>query len=66
MKLRAHLTQTGTSVAEFSRKIGVSKMAVQHWVSGNRIPRPEIMKRITEATNGAVQPNDFFDMGVSR
>jgi transcriptional regulator with XRE-family HTH domain len=60
MKLDEHLASTAVSHSEFAAKIGVSKKAVDHWIAGRRLPRPEQMRRIIEATNGAVGPGDFY------
>lgn len=31
--------------------------------SGERVPHPKIMSDIYSATNGAVEPNDFYELG---
>ena len=40
----------------------VGATGVRKWRTRVRIPRPEQMKRIHDATNGEVQPNDFYDI----
>ena len=47
--------------AEFARRIGVTNESVRRYAHGQRFPRPEIMRRIMAATDGAVGPNDFLD-----
>lgn len=61
MDLRAYLEREETTYSAFARKIGVSPQAVQRYVKGDRRPSAEIMTTIRGATDGAVQPNDFFD-----
>lgn len=34
---------------------------LRKWIAGDRMPRPDQMKRIVSATGGAVMPNDFYD-----
>lgn len=60
MKLSDYMKSTNTAVREIAEKVGVSRMAVRYWADEKRMPRPELMKRIVEATNGEVTPNDFF------
>ncbi|MEW5729989.1 MAG: helix-turn-helix transcriptional regulator [Pseudomonadota bacterium] len=63
MKLKTYLAQTGTSAAEFGRRIGVTnRQTMSRYVAGSRIPKPELMALIFRETGGAVQPNDFFDL----
>lgn len=60
MNLASYLTNSKTTYEAFARKLGVSPFAVGKWVRGERMPRPAIMARISEATGGEVRPNDFF------
>lgn len=61
MQLREWLIKNGKTPDQFRREIGLSASAsVYRYLCGKRIPRPEIMERIRQATNGEVQPNDFF------
>ena len=46
--------------AEFAEKIGVEWQTVQKYRKGQRIPRPDIMKKIAEQTGGKVTANDFY------
>ena len=66
MKLSDFMAARGLPDAEFARLIGVgSRMAVMRYRRGERIPRPEVMRRIVEVTNGAVGPADFYDLPSS-
>ncbi len=63
MDLRAYLTRHNTSISAFAEAIDVTAMAVYRYLSGERIPRPEVMERIVAATGGEVRPNDFYPAG---
>jgi transcriptional regulator with XRE-family HTH domain len=52
---RANLTQE-----ELARKIGTSAVTVSRIESGRRRPSFAMLKRIAEATDNAVTPNDFI------
>ena len=59
MTLSDFLSQRGLTPSEFARTVGTSRQNVSRWMTNN-IPRPDEMRRIVEATSGAVTPNDFF------
>ena len=60
MRLSEYLSREGMGEAAFAARIGMSAKAVQHWIQGDRTPRPEQMQKILTSTGGAVTPNDFF------
>lgn len=61
MTLRAYLKAQGFTYEAFARRIGVANATtVWRYANGKRLPRPAVMRRITEATGGAVQPQDFY------
>ncbi len=60
MLLSNYLNDKGLTLAEFASQIGVSHVSVIRWRDGRAVPRRDLMDKITTATNGAVQPNDFF------
>ncbi len=62
MRLAAYLELSGKGPAAFAAEINVSAKAVSHWIGGKRIPRPEQMQKIIDATKGAVTPNDFLQI----
>jgi len=45
--------------AEMATMIGCSRSTVCRWRIGERIPRPEMMRRIAAVTQWKVTPNDF-------
>jgi hypothetical protein len=67
MKLKKYLSLFGLKQNEFldrvfkitGKKIPQSTLA--KWISGIRVPRKEEILIIKEATEGLVEPNDFFD-----
>jgi len=60
MDLRRYLDARNIPVAVFAETLGVSVQAVHRYLSGERLPRPDVMMRIKQATHGAVRPNDFY------
>ena len=60
MILIEYLRQNDLTMARFAELIGVSTSAAQRYAARERIPRATIMRRIVEATDGAVQPQDFY------
>lgn len=64
MKLHAYLATHGCPAVEFGRRLGVSKASVSRYASGERIPAPDVMRRIVVETHGAVTANDFYDLPV--
>lgn len=63
MTLSDYLRDTQQSDAHFARLIGVKRQYVQRYRNG-RIPSPEIMTRIADATAGKVTANDFFGLAA--
>jgi 7-cyano-7-deazaguanine reductase len=64
MTLDEYLQRNDLSEREFARRIGVTQQAVNRYRNKMRLPERVVMERITEATGGAVQPNDFFAAGL--
>ena len=61
MKLSTYMEAQGLNDADMAARIGhCSAAAVDKWRRGLRVPRPEQMRRIQEATEGRVMANDFF------
>lgn len=62
MKLDAYLRERGLTSAQFAKDAGlVGKQVVHNYRHGRRFPTPENLRRIHDATNGAVTANDFMD-----
>ncbi len=60
MKLQAWLTENQTSVNDFAESIGVSRQALHRYLTGARIPKQDVLARISKATAGKVTANDFY------
>lgn len=62
MTLGDWLRERGMTPTEFGKRICKPQATIQRYVSGKRIPEPEIMNLIVSETGGAVTPNDFYGM----
>jgi len=60
MKIEAWLKQAGIADPDFADRIGVSRQALWRYKAGIRTPRPAVLVRIREATDGHVSANDFL------
>lgn len=60
MELRAYLDEKNIAPAAFAATLGVSAAALYRYMARERLPRRDVMAKITEKTAGKVQPNDFF------
>ena len=60
MKLCQYLSKHGLSLTAFSNAIDVTPESVRRYAAGERMPAPEIMRRIYDQTSGEVTANDFF------
>lgn len=61
MNLKTHLSSSGETVAAFAGRVGVDVKTLYRYLSGERFPTPENLRRIREATGGAVTADDFVD-----
>lgn len=66
MKLGEYLDCHGLTHTAFAAQIGVSVQTVWRYAQGTRHPRPAIMRRIIEVTDGQVRPQDFLDQQSGR
>lgn len=60
MKLKDYLAQNAVKQKDFAAHIGEKSARICLYCLGQRIPRPDVMRKIFAATGGAVTPNDFF------
>ena len=60
MKLSVYLRRRRLKNADFAEIVNVTPEAVRLWLKGTRVPNQNTMRRIVEATDGRVRPNDFF------
>jgi transcriptional regulator with XRE-family HTH domain len=59
MKLDTYIKEAGITGTEFARRIGRSPEFVYLLISGARGPSLQTVRRIAEATDGAVTASDF-------
>lgn len=59
MELRTYLDLEKTAPADFAEAIGVTTTALYRYMTGERLPRRDVMARISSKTCGKVSPNDF-------
>ena len=64
MTLQDYLDQQALTHKTFAARIRVSTTTVWRYATNNRMPRPHIMRSIVAATDGAVQPQDFYGQGT--
>lgn len=62
MKLQEFLQKKNKRPADMARDLKLKHSVVLRWVKGLRVPTPENMQKIFAYTNGAVTPNDFFNI----
>jgi transcriptional regulator with XRE-family HTH domain len=60
MKLSAWLSETETRPAKLAKTLEVEQSTVSRWLNGSSIPTMDMMRRVAEATDGAVMPNDWM------
>ena len=60
MKLADYLDERNLTHSDMARRIGTSTEAVRRYANGLRLPKPEIMGRIIETTEGVVEHADFY------
>lgn len=62
MKLRSYLSGRGETQAQFAARIGVHPISVSRYVTGRRLPEPDVIRRIVVATDGAVTADDLLGL----
>lgn len=60
MTLTDYLAQPGRTATELAAKTGFSVSTVTRAAKGEISPSADLMRKIFEATEGDVTPNDFF------
>lgn len=61
MKLAHYLNEMNISHEQFAAEMGgLSISGVRKWLYGERVPRPDQLRKIAELTGGRVEPNDFI------
>ena len=65
MTLAQYLLKTGTTQAAFAAQAGLAASTVSRYLAGEIVPTLGQMRRIAEATGGAVKPNDWLTAGAA-
>lgn len=60
MKLADYLKSENVRATHLAARLGVSVSTVTRIAGGNRGPSLKLMRRIAEATNNQVRPDDFL------
>lgn len=64
MQLREYLKANDITITAFAKKVNRSRITIDSYLTDNearkKSPSPETLKRICEATEGQVRPDDFF------
>lgn len=61
MKLAHYLIEKNITPEQFASNMeGISVSGVRKWMYGERVPRPDQMRKIADVTGGLVEPNDFI------
>jgi glutamine synthetase len=60
MDIRHYIAREGLTLSEFAARVGVSAAAMGRYAARKRTPRPHILRRLIEASGGAIEPNDLF------
>jgi len=61
MKLSAFVEGAKVPVGQFAVQLGVSRQTLHLYLTDQRFPRPDVLRRIHAATGGQVTANDFLD-----
>lgn len=60
MTIYQYIEKEGMTLSSLADRVGVSRAAMTRYANGQRIPRPDVMLRLSVATDGFVKPNDFY------
>jgi transcriptional regulator with XRE-family HTH domain len=61
MQLRAYAREHRLTAVQLAKMLDYPTATVRKWLQRERIPRPEALRKIEEATGGQVAPADFFE-----
>jgi len=59
MGLNEWMDSVGMTDGEMAQRVGCSRSAISRYRSGERMPRPDTLIKLVEATNNDVSPMDF-------
>lgn len=61
MKLGTFIEQKKITQQQAAAALCTTQANISRWINGEMLPSPENMRKITEWTEDAVQPNDFYE-----
>ena len=59
MGLSEWMDKVGVTDGEMAARVGCSRSAISRYRSGERMPRPDTLIKLVDATNNDVSPMDF-------
>ena len=59
MGLNEWMDKVGMPDGEMAARVGCSRSAISRYRSGERMPRPDTLIKLVDATNNDVSPMDF-------
>lgn len=62
MKLKEYLKVYNLTSKEFAKKLGISVVTISRYMSGERFPSKNILKKISKNTEGVVTADDFKNL----
>lgn len=66
MRLKTYLKRKGETIRGFARRIETTPSAMHRYVTGAAVPPPRVMVAVHRATQGAVDPNSFYDLAPTQ
>jgi transcriptional regulator with XRE-family HTH domain len=66
MTLAAWMRNQGIADEDLAATLGIDRSTVSRLRRGRKIPSTRLMEKIAQATDGAVTPNDFFDLTAAK
>ena len=61
-KLRNWRRNNDLTQSQAAAKVGVGRRAWHQWEQGATVPGPAVMIELVALTEGAIQPNDFYEL----
>lgn len=62
MNIDSYIRSNGITATEFATRCGISPSNISKYRAGKLIPTQDVMRRIYDATGGAVTANDFYGL----
>ena len=66
MQLKTYMEKNKWTVLGFAKALGVARYTLQRYLHQGRLPPPKVLEKLHALTNGAVSPNDFYDLAPKK